>query len=157
MGDWKRFPLVCPSSSIDPLLTLVHCCLLRPAVHLSQKRLRNANNKKCIARYFASLFSHFVPGLAFVWKVKGWLYFFVFRILWYFANVFTKHTVKYETLAIHFHISCEFRVLLMPQKNKPRNPLTFRTNLDPGAQCCEMRKKWHEILRYTLFIFRILR
>ncbi len=53
---------------------------------------------------------------------------------------FAKHTTKYETLAIHFRISCEFRVLLMPRKNKPRNPLTFRVNADPGAKCCKMRK-----------------
>ncbi len=30
---------------------------LRPAIHLSQ----NEKNRKCIAMYFASLFSHFVP------------------------------------------------------------------------------------------------
>ncbi len=27
----------------------------------------------------------------------------------------------------------------MPQKNKPQNPLTFRTNADPGRKCCKMR------------------
>ncbi len=57
--------------------------------------------------------------------------------------VFPKHTTKYETLNLHFHISYEFCVLLMPQKNKPPNPLnplTFCVNADPGAKCCEMRK-----------------
>ncbi len=62
-----------------------HWVTVRPvrlAIHLSQntqKRLRSAKNKKCIAGYFASLFSHFeslflilhfAPGLAFVRKVK---------------------------------------------------------------------------------------
>ncbi len=46
-----------------------------------------------------------------------------------------------------FRISCEFRVLLMPQRNKPRNPVTFRTNADPGAKCKKRRKK--SDLKYT--------
>ncbi len=51
-----------------------------------------------------------------------------------------KHTTKHKTLTTHFHISCEFRVLLMPQKSKPPNPLSFRANADTGVKCCEMRK-----------------
>ncbi len=39
-----------------------------------------------------------------------------------------------------FHISCEFRVLLIQQKNKPQSPSTFRANADTGTKCCEMRK-----------------
>ncbi len=48
--------------------------LVRPALHWSQnmrKWSRNAENKNCIAGYFASLFSHFAPGSAFAWKLKG--------------------------------------------------------------------------------------
>ncbi len=57
-----------------------------------------------------------------------------------------------------FPISCEFCVLLMLRKNKPRNPLTFRTNADPGAKSCEKRganceKKGREIPSYTLLFF----
>ncbi len=36
-----------------------------------------------------------------------------------------------------FHISYE----LMLRKSKPRNPLTFHANADPGAKCCKMQKK----------------
>ncbi len=57
---------------------------------------------------------------------------FVFR--GYFVNIFTKHSLY------TYRISCKFRVLLMPRKNKPRNPLSFRTNADSGAKCCEMQK-----------------
>ncbi len=35
-------------------------CFLRPAIHLS-RNTQNAKNKKCIAGYFTSLFSHFAP------------------------------------------------------------------------------------------------
>ncbi len=61
-----------------------------------------------------------------------------------------------------FCISCEFHVLLMPLKNKPRNPLGFCMDADPGTKGCEMwkvkkrckmGKKWREISCYTLFIF----
>ncbi len=47
----------------------------------------------------------------------------------------------------------------MPRKNKPRNPLTFCVNTDPGVICREMRKaeKERKTRRYTLFIFRISR
>ncbi len=84
---------------------------------------------------------------------------YTFRILHY-ANVFAKHTTKYETLTVHFRISCKLRVLLMPQKNKPQNPLTFRPNANLGVKC-EKRgakcKKGDKISCYTLFVFRISR
>ncbi len=50
----------------------------------------------------------------------------------------------------------------MMRKNKPRNPLSFRTNAHSGAKCCEMRKvkkrhetwkKWRKIPCYTLLVF----
>ncbi len=47
-----------------------------------------------------------------------------------------------------FRISCEFRVLLMPRKNKPQNPLTFRANADPNAKY-EKQKKGHKIKKLT--------
>ncbi len=47
----------------------------------------------------------------------------------------TKHTTKYETLTIHFLHFMRFCVLLMPRKNKSQNPLIFRVNADPGAEC----------------------
>ncbi len=40
-----------------------------------------------------------------------------------------------------FRISREFRVLLMPRKNKPQNPLTIRTNADSGAKCKKRKKR----------------
>ncbi len=43
-----------------------------------------------------------------------------------------------------FRISCEFRVLLIPRKNKSQNPLTFRANAEFGTKCCEKQKKGHE-------------
>ncbi len=72
--------------------------------------------------------------------VRPATHFLYFAFRGYFANVFAKHTTKYEALIIHFRISCEFRVLLMPRKNKPRNPFTFRANVNLGAKCCEMWK-----------------
>ncbi len=36
-----------------------HVLCERPAIHLSRKRSWNVKNEKCIAGYFASLFSHF--------------------------------------------------------------------------------------------------
>ncbi len=55
--------------------------------------------------------------------VRPAIHFSYFAFHGYFANVFAKHTTKYETLTIHFRISCEYRVSLMPWKNKPRNSL----------------------------------
>ncbi len=58
---------------------LHYLSVLRPAIHLSRnmrKCSQSAKNEKCKARYFASLFSHFAPGSAFAWKVKGfWIVF----------------------------------------------------------------------------------
>ncbi len=54
------------------------------------------------------------------------------------------------------------RVLLMPQKNKPPNPLTFRTNDNPGVKCenqkkgCKMRKKSdikYNVIHFSFFVF----
>ncbi len=46
----------------------------------------------------------------------------------------TKHSLY------TFRISCEFRVLLMLLKNKPRNPLICHSNANPGAKCCKIRE-----------------
>ncbi len=67
------------------------------------------------------------------------------------SRMFSQNTTKCETLrnAKHslytFRISGEFGVLLMPQKNKQRNPLSFCANADPGAKCCEMQKAKKEV------------
>ncbi len=62
---------------------------------------------------------------------------YTFRI----SRMFLRNTPQNMKHSLYtFRISCEFRVLLMPRKNKPRNPLTFRANANPGAKCCEMRK-----------------
>ncbi len=64
-----------------------------------------------------------------------------------------------------FPISCEFRVLLMPRKNKLRNYVAFHTNADPGIKCCEMWKAkrsvkceesdaQHPIIHFSFFTFR---
>ncbi len=75
--------------------------------------------------------------------------------------IFSQNTPRNKKHSLYTsRILCEFRVLLMPRKNKAQNPLTFRTNADP-AKCkkwkrgtkCE--KNWREIPRYTLFVFRI--
>ncbi len=50
----------------------ITCLILRPATHLSQN-MRNAKNKKCIAGYFAPLFSrfaHLFSLFAFCTRVK---------------------------------------------------------------------------------------
>ncbi len=72
--------------------------------------------------------------------IRPAVHFSYFSFRGYFANVYVKHTTKCETLPIHFRISGKFRVLVMPWKNKPRNPLSFRPNADPGAKCCERQK-----------------
>ncbi len=55
----------------------------------------------------------------------------------YFAlQMFSRNTpwnMKHSLYTIR--ISSEFRVLLMPRKNKPQNSSSFRTNADPGAKC----------------------
>ncbi len=58
-----------------------------------------------------------------------------------FHECFSRNTqwnIKHSLYT--FRISCEFRVLLMPQKNKPQNHLSFRANANPGVKCCEMQK-----------------
>ncbi len=49
-----------------------------------------------------------------------------------------------------FHISCEFRVLLISQKNKPRNPLIFRVNADTAAKYCKVRKQERKMRRKVM-------
>ncbi len=76
------------------------------------------------------------------WSTKFFFMFFLFRPaihFSYFANVFVKHTTNYETLTIRFSYFMQIS-RLMPWKNKPQNPLTFRANVDPGGKCCEMQK-----------------
>ncbi len=58
----------------------------------------------------------------------------------YFANVFANTPRNTKHSLYLFCILCEFHILLMPRKNKPRNPLTFRMNADPNVKCCKMRK-----------------
>ncbi len=79
------------------------------------------------------------------------------------SQMFLRNTPQNTKRSLYtFRISCEFHILLMPQKNKPQNPLTFCANADPSTKCekrkkrPKMRKKWCEIRRSTLFIFRIL-
>ncbi len=93
--------------------------------------------------------------------IRPTIHFLYFPFRRYFANVFTKHATKHETLAIHF----SYFMQISSRKNKPQNHLTFRANADPGAKCCEMQKakkrgakckksgakypKWRKIHRYT--------
>ncbi len=84
----------------------------------------------------------------------------------YFAGIlrmFLRNTPRNAKHSLYtFRISGEFRVLLMPQKNKPRNPLSFYVNASHGAKCekqkkgRKVQKKWGEIARCTLFVFRSL-
>ncbi len=53
-----------------------------------------------------------------------------------------------------FRISCEFCVLLIPQKNKPQNLLSFHVNADPGAKYSEMRKAKKGAQNIPLYTFR---
>ncbi len=97
----------------------------------------------------------------------GQLYTFCISHFAVILRMFSQNTAKYETRSLYtFHTSCEFCILFKPQKNKPRNPLTFRANANPGVKCCEMQKVKKEtrnvkkvtrntIPRYKLFIFRI--
>ncbi len=61
-----------------------------------------------------------------------------------------------------FTFQAKLRVLLMPWRNKPRNPLSFRANADPSAKCTEIwkrkkrrktQKKWREITPLYTFHF----
>ncbi len=68
-------------------------------------------------------------------EVLGRLYTF------HISQMFLRNTRQNTKHPLYtFRISCEFRVLLMPRKNIPRNPLTFRANANPDAKCCEMQK-----------------
>ncbi len=72
--------------------------------------------------------------------------------LFTFRECFSRNTPQNTKYLLYtFRISYKFRVLLMPQKNKPRNPLSFRANVDPGAKCEKSGAKYP---RYT---FRFLR
>ncbi len=59
----------------------------------------------------------------------------------YFAFCEHFYETHHKIRNTHYTLfSCEFRVLLMPRKNKPQNPLTFRTNADPGEKCGKQKK-----------------
>ncbi len=60
--------------------------------------------------------------------------------LFIFCECFRKTQQNMEHSLYTFHISCEFRVLLMPQKNKPQNPPTFCANVDLGTKCKKRKK-----------------
>ncbi len=95
-----------------------------------------------------------------MWNVNGRLYMFCIShfasILWIFLQN-TLRNIKH--LLYTFRISCKFRFLLMTRKNKPRNPLTFCANADPGAKCKKRKKgretpkKWLKIPRSILSFF----
>ncbi len=75
----------------------------------------------------------------------------------------TKHSLY------TFRISCGFRVLLMPRKNKPQNPLTFLMNGRPwcemlqnaksekkkGGSKCEKSDAKYPTIHFLFFAFRI--
>ncbi len=86
------------------------------------------------------------------------IHFLYFAFCRYFTNFFAKHTTKCETLAITFCISGKFLVLLMPQKNKPRNPLSFRANegVRNRKKVAQNTPQYTFVFRYTdlFFIFR---
>ncbi len=74
-------------------------------------------------------------------KLLDWLYTFLIShfagILWMFSQN-TPQNMEYSLYT--FRISCEFRVLLIPRKNKTRNPLSCRVNADPGTKCKKQKK-----------------
>ncbi len=81
---------------------------------------------------------------------------FIFRIL---PQMFSRNTPQNTKHSLYtFRISCKFRFLLMLQKTKPRNPLSFRSNADSGTKYHEMRnaKKVMQNTCYN-FVFCILR
>ncbi len=86
---------------------------------------------------------------------EGWYFKADYRL---FDSWNTPQNAKHSLYT--FRISGEFRILLMLRKNKPWNPF-FCANVQPGTKCekqkksCEMRKKWRDIPRYTLFVFRV--
>ncbi len=116
-----------------------------------------------IGIWYAVSHTQVIGPFFFTETIRPAIHFSYFTFRRFFTNVFAKHATKYETLAIHFSYSMQISCFNDAKKNKPQNPLTFRTNANPGTKCCEMRKaknrremrkKWHEIPRYTLFVFR---
>ncbi len=82
------------------------------------------------------------------------------RLAIHFSHfVFSRNTPRNTKHSLYtFHISCEFRVLLMPRKNKPRNPLTFRVNAGTGAKCEKPKKGTrnakYPTIHFSFFAFR---
>ncbi len=72
---------------------------------------------------------------------------YIFRISRLFRECFHETPQNTKHSLYTFHISCKFCVSLMPRKNKPRNPLIYRVNINTGAKHCEMRKKGHKTLK----------
>ncbi len=109
-----------------------------------QGRHSRENSKDFVVYFFAALIKH---EIRMKWET-------CIASVSYFVACFAKTFAKYEKW-LAGHISFEFRVLLMPRKNKPQNPLTFCANSDPGAKCRETRKKWHEIppIHFSFFAF----
>ncbi len=71
----------------------------------------------------------------------GRLYTFLISHFAGISRVFSQNTPRNMKHSLYtIHISCECCVLLMPQKNKPQNPLTFPTNADPSTKCKKRKK-----------------
>ncbi len=69
------------------------------------------------------------------WPIESAVNLSYFAFHGYFARVFAKHIIQYETLAIHFHISFKFRVC---ENIYYEILLTFCENDAPGTKLCEM-------------------
>ncbi len=87
-------------------------------------------NRRNVASSFA------VNGLRMV-RLRPAIHFSYFTDI---SRMFSQNTPGNKKHSLNTFRTCEFHVLLMPQKSKLQNPLTFRTNADPGTKCCEMRK-----------------
>ncbi len=102
-------------------------------------------------KFFPRLFAFF-----FIEFQNSWDTLYTFRISRGFLQNTPRNT---KHLLYTVRISCKFRVLLMPWKNKPRNPSTFHVNAWLKWEMCKAKKgtrstkKRHKIPRYTLFIF----
>ncbi len=82
-------------------------------IQIHQKWVAVGSQKR-VKPSFCRLFSKYYFKWAYTIKVCTASYtLFTFHILRVFRNVFAKHTKKYEILTTHFHISLEFRVLLI--------------------------------------------
>ncbi len=111
--------------------------------------LYRVTHKPCNRKFFNFIFfatnATACSTLPDIWKILhiplDRLY--TFRILRVF---FTKHTTKYETLAIHFSHFMQTSCLINTAKKPSQNSLNFRVNADPGVKCkkrkkrCEMQK-----------------